>query len=130
MALAFIKLLLVCLHGVCRRGCGHGLCSPAGPLGEYSFAAYLQFGWLVTWGGVPKPLMVGRSAWLFYFILFYPGKIATASCGASYEVPDGSAGRSFCWHTLMGCLVDGSVVTWGVVMKFYDGYVRCRLSLC
>ena len=24
--------------------------------------------------------------------------MATASCGASCEVPDGSAGRSFCWH--------------------------------
>ena len=60
------------------------------------------------------------DGWQGYTRILFQVKMATASCGACCEVPDGSAGRSFCWHgheVYDGFPTVGSDVTYGRVMK-------------
>ena len=106
--------------GFCRRGYGHGLCSPIGRV-QFCRVSAVRLARRVEKGSE------AADGWQGYTLILFQGKMATASGGACCEVPDGSAGRSFCWHgheVYDGFPTVGSAVTYGRVMKALRGAQR------
>ena len=119
VACTFIKILLVCPHGVLSKGVWAGVVQSSWSIGRVQFCRVLAVRLARhVWRG--SEAVDGWQVYMVILFYFIPGRMATASCGASCEVPDWFAGRSFCWHgheVYDGFPTVGSAVTWERITK-------------